>query len=101
MCCIGLKIAYADGKVLSFIGNALKKLYDKGGIYSYIAMSLGVCHYCMSSLYSISFHVCLGFVGYAGSSLLLPAIILIVCFLNGVFYGLLGKLDKHFNTCQA
>lgn len=92
--CVGIKITYSEGKIFDFVGNWLIKLYDKGGWYSYIAMPLGACHYCMASVYGILFHVCLVLIGCAGKTALLPAVLLASVFLNGVFYGVLNKLEK-------
>jgi hypothetical protein len=93
--CIGLKVCYAPGKIFSFVGSLLMKIFNKGGIWCYIAMPLGACHYCMASVYGVSVHLFLCLVGIGVASAQLPLILLSVVVMNGILYGLLEKFDKH------
>ena len=93
--CIGFKICYAEGKIFDFVGAKLQKMYDRGGFIGYLSMPLGACHYCMASVYGITFHLCMLSLGLAAQSALLPAILLVSIFLNGVFYAWYQKLDPH------
>lgn len=92
--CMGWRIVISPGKLLGFVGNKLQRMYDHGGALAYISMPLGGCPYCMASFYGIFFHVCMDFIGLAVGWRLVPAGLLISCYLNGVFYWTLKKLDK-------
>jgi len=79
--------------IFSFVGSWLKKLYDYSSFTEKLSFPLGHCHYCMVSVYGIAIHLMLLWVGYEGSFPMLPFILLMSAVLNGIFYGVLNKLD--------
>lgn len=92
--CMGIKILYSDGKLLSFVGHKLDRLYNLGGVYSYIAMPLGTCPYCMASVYGLVIHICLSWLNTGVELGWLPPVLLMSIYFNGLFWSIIMKLDR-------
>lgn len=86
--CNGMYQTFEEGMIFHAWGRLLQKMP------AFVGKPLGLCPYCMASVYGLVGHFILWAAGYAAPHLLLLVILPATVYANGLLYNILRKLEQ-------